>query len=142
MTLRQKDLGTCDKCGKQFEYYLIHNGFNESAYAYCDKCGCTAILDYYSKSVPKGVEVGYGQAIEPVLEPFLRTCDCGGHFKIGAAPRCPHCGNELSATEAKGYLESAAPGTKKGWRWQETWTGLYCIVINDKLVRDNWKALP
>jgi len=55
--MRHKDLGTCDKCGKKFEYYLIHNGFNESAYAYCDKCGRTAILDYYSKLVPKGVEM-------------------------------------------------------------------------------------
>ena len=140
--MRHKDLGTCDKCGKKFEYYLIHNGFNESAYAYCDKCGRTAILDYHSKLVPKGVEVGYGQVIEPALEPLLRTCDCGGRFKASAAPRCPHCRSELSASEAKQYLEAAAPGTGKGWRWQETWSGLYCIVIGDKLVNDNWKASP
>ncbi len=138
----KKDVGTCDKCGKQFEYYLIHNGFNESAFAYCDKCGCTAILDYYSKLVPKGVDLQYGQEIDSALEAWLRPCDCGGRFRANAAPRCPHCSSALSAREATGYLEAAAPGTKKGWRWQGTWTGLYCIVINDKSVRDNWKASP
>ena len=82
------------------------------------------------------------EVIEPALEPLLRTCDCGGRFKASAAPRCPHCRSELSASEAKQYLEAAAPGTGKGWRWQETWSGLYCIVIGDKLVNDNWKASP
>jgi hypothetical protein len=140
--MRKKDIGTCDRCGKQFEYYLVHNGFNESAYAYCDKCGRSAILDYYSKSVPKGIGFGYGKEIDSAWERWLEPCECGGRYKGGAQPRCPHCGNELSAEAATQYLEANAPGAKGGWRWQRTWRGLYCIVINDRWVEDNWRTAP
>lgn len=36
--------GTCEECGRDFPYYLVHNGFNDSAYAYCEDCGQTALL--------------------------------------------------------------------------------------------------
>jgi transcription elongation factor Elf1 len=39
------DKGKCEHCGESFSYRLIHNGFNESAYAYCGTCGMTALLD-------------------------------------------------------------------------------------------------
>jgi hypothetical protein len=42
---RTHDIGDCEHCKKKFGYYLIHNGFNDSAYAYCDTCGSTALLD-------------------------------------------------------------------------------------------------
>ncbi len=133
-------MGTCDKCGQRFEYYLGHSGFGDCAYAYCDKCGATAILNTYSKKVPRGVEVDFGQALDPKLEPLLDRCKCGGSFKSGASPRCPTCHRELSAEAATTFLEANAPGTKKGWRWQRDWTGLYCIIINDNWVEDNWKG--
>ena len=37
--------GTCESCESSFPYYLIHNGFNDSTYAYCDHCGRLAILN-------------------------------------------------------------------------------------------------
>jgi hypothetical protein len=43
---------------------------------------------------------------------------------------------EVRATE---YIEPQAEGTKKGWRWQRTWTGLYSIIIEDSVVHDVWK---
>jgi hypothetical protein len=57
----------------------------------------------------------------------------------GAAPRCPHCHDTLSAEFATSYIEANAPGAKKGWRWQRNWSEMYCIVIEDKRVMDNFR---
>jgi len=63
---REKLHGTCEHCGKAFEYYLIHNGFNESSYAYCDKCGMTALLEGWR--IPNRIHVESHQAISPDVE--------------------------------------------------------------------------
>ena len=41
---RELSVGECEHCHGQFGYYLIHSGFNDSNYAYCDFCGKTAVL--------------------------------------------------------------------------------------------------
>src|SRR5271156_2569676 len=111
-------IGKCNECGKSFGFYLIHNGFNSTSYAYCDSCGMTAFFSLYK--IPKiDVKLEAYQAITPEIEPFLQNCSCGGKFHSGAMPRCPHCHCSLSATEATSYIEEAhAPAAKKGWRWQ------------------------
>ena len=133
------DTGRCDKCEKEFNYKLIHNGFNDSAYAYCGACGTTALLGGWFADIPKDAPLKLHGKISEELEHFIMPCDCGGHFTSSASPRCPHCRNELSAIDATGYLEKNATGTKQGWRWQQSWDGIYCIVIEDKIVNDNWK---
>jgi hypothetical protein len=40
---------------------------------------------------------------------------------------------------AAGYIERNAPATTKGWRWQHNWYGLYCIVIGNNVIEDNFK---
>jgi hypothetical protein len=72
------------------------------------------------------------------LEQYLKPCACGGAFRKGSSPRCPHCNRILSARLATQYIEANALGTKKGWRsnWHET----YCIVIEKREVRDNFKS--
>lgn len=42
--MAKHDIGQCETCGENFTYQLIHNGLNESAFAYCNRCGCTALL--------------------------------------------------------------------------------------------------
>ena len=140
--IRDKDFGHCETCHQRFGYYLIHNGFNDSAYAYCDRCGETSILDYYfgNAPIPSGVHLKPHEVIDESIEPFLASCSCGGKFRKTAVPRCPHCSSPLSAIEAAKYIEANAPGAKGGWRWQRTWTDLYCIVIEDKVVHNNWLA--
>ncbi len=135
---RKQDIGVCDTCHQQFSYYLIHNGFNDSSYTYCDKCGKTSLLDHWHNNLPKGIKLKY-QVIDKRVTSFLKSCDCGGTFKKGASPRCPHCNSVLSAVEATTYIENNAPGSKKGWRWQKNWEDVYCIIIENKLVEDNWK---
>jgi hypothetical protein len=139
MAEREQKTGTCDHCLKSFDYYLIHNGFNESWYAYCDQCGATAILNLYAS---KTSELWHGKMVQglvpPEVEQHLRPCSCGGRFLATASPRCPHCAHALSPVAATSWIEKDAPGTKKGWHWQESWNGLYCIVIERHLVRDNF----
>jgi len=137
---RKNEIGKCDQCGESFGYYLIHNGFNDSSYAYCDSCGMTSLLNGY-KIPPIRVKLEPYQVITPEAEPFLRECSCGGKFRSGATPRCLHCHCPLSATEATPFIEAQAEGVKKGWRWQRSWTGLYCIIIEGKSVDDVWKQV-
>jgi hypothetical protein len=74
------------------------------------------------------------------MEQYLLPCECGGKFSKGNSPRCPQCNQSLSADKATGYIEAQSPGTAKGWRWQRDWQGIYCAVINDRRVSDNFKA--
>ena len=130
--------GQCADCGYTFRFQLVHNGFNESAYAYCDLCGQTAFLSGWSKQIPPLAGFTTRGPIAASVERWLAPCSCGGHFKAGAEPRCPQCRARLSAVSATKYIEASAPGARQGWRWQQAWDGLYAIVIDDRLVNDPW----
>src|SRR5690348_17402033 len=120
--MRNLDPGECEHCGKQFGYYLIHSGFNDSFYAYCSDCGMTADLSIYSNRMPKLPKDCHPfREICAELEPYIEACGCGGRFKKGSSPRCPHCKQPLSAEDAATYIEKNAPGTKVGWVWQRNW---------------------
>ena len=130
-------IGSCDGCHGEFRYFLVHNGFNDSSYAYCSDCGLLATLSHWSDRYPAGIKSEYGLISEEMAE-TLEKCECGGSFTRMAIPRCPKCKHELSAESATEWIERNAPGTKKGWRWQRNWQGLYSIMINGRFVKDNW----
>ena len=109
------DVGFCEHCDSSFAYRLIHNGFNDSAYGYCDTCGKTCLLDGWK--APKGADLKIHAPIAKRIEPLLVLCDCGGSFKGSVSPRCPQCKETLSPIKAAKWIEANAPGTKKGWRW-------------------------
>ena len=131
--------GTCEHCGRTFGYRLLHNGFNESCYAYCARCGATAVID-------TGYEdrVAYGllrhRRISPPAELLLASCNCGGAFGADADPRCPHCFNILSALAAATWIERDVRGTSNGWKWQRNWNDAYAIIIDERTVRNPWRA--
>jgi hypothetical protein len=100
----------------------------------------TADLSIYDKRMPKLHDCAPYQEIPVELEPYIQPCQCGGTFKKGALPRCPHCKQPLSAEDATNYIEKNALGTKNGWLWQKNWQDTYCIVIENKLVSDNFKT--
>ena len=133
-----EDVGICENCARTFRYRLIHNGFNDTCYAYCDTCGATSLLDVIG--APKDFLSTSYEAIAESAEAFVAPCECGGKFRRGAGPRCPHCKQPLSAKHAAKWIEGNAAGTKMGWRWQRDWTDLYCIIVEDKVVRNNWSA--
>jgi hypothetical protein len=134
---REVSTGTCEHCRQQFGYWLLHCRFSDSIYAYCDLCGKTAVLSLWDKSMPILQNCPVHQEMCSGMEPYLPPCDCGGNFKTRSKPRCPHCNNNLSAEFASSYLERNAAGTQKGWRWQRDWSGLYCIVVEDKWIENN-----
>ena len=137
---RETSEGTCDKCTGTYAYYLIHNGFDESCYAYCSACGMTAVIDTeYKDRTAEGFPPH--RSISSRAEQFLAPCSCGGAFKAGAAPRCPHCNQRLSATAAASWIESSAAGSAQGWHWQGDWEGLYAIVIEGHLVSNPFRTV-
>jgi hypothetical protein len=46
----------------------------------------------------------------------------------------------MDAVKATNYIEKNAEGTKVGWRWDQNWNSMYCIVIENRLVKDNWNT--
>jgi hypothetical protein len=113
--MKELSSGRCEHCNKEFGYQLCHCGFGDCSYAYCDKCGMTAVLSYWSKRMPKmpsGCPPQQEICVE--LEQYLKPCDCGGVFKKGSFPRCFHCNTPLSAPVATHYIEANAPGRKAG----------------------------
>ena len=136
---RELSVGNCEHCHDQFGYWLVHCGFSDCVYAYCDSCGRTAILSMGDRRMPTLPDCPGQQEICSAMESHLQECECGGYFKKGAAPRCPRCGEPLSAQSAVSYIESNAPGTKSGWHWQKMWSGTYCIVIENKEIHDNFR---
>lgn len=137
----QRSLGECERCHGAFAYELIHNGFGDTAYAYCDRCGTTALLSGWYQDIPAGAPLRVQGPIESETEVWLQPCSCGGTFRRNATPRCPHCNAPLSAEIATRYIEKNAHGTKKGWRWQRSWLGMYGIVIEGRIV-NNWRRRP
>lgn len=138
ITVRRDGIGSCEACGKRFPYYLIDNGLNDTAYAYCNSCGRTAFLEPYTHR-PVAAPYKPFEPISEEVEPYLKPCACGGRFTANATPRCPRCRRALSATEAASWIEHNAPGAECGWRWQRTWNGRHCIVIDGRSVSDPWK---
>jgi len=136
--MRKQYRGVCDKCDADFDYILVHNGFNDSAYAYCRECGCVAILNGYCDQIPDFIDLAIHQPIHSAIEPYLETCQCGGRFRSNATPCCPACKERLSPNAARAYIELNAIGTENGFRWQNNWDGLYCMIVNNSVVYDNW----
>lgn len=135
--MKMSHQGKCQHCKATFEYALLHNGFNDSTYAYCDQCGKLAILNGWK--IPEGLKCRVHEPISTELEPMLQPCECGGQFRGKSSPRCPTCQESLCPDLATEWIEANAPGTAKGWKWQRSWTGMYAISIAKNIVKDNWK---
>jgi hypothetical protein len=129
----------CSACRAAFPYHLIHDGFNVSAHGYCHLCGRTLVLDLPSHDPRYSEAQGFG-CITLATESKLAPCQCGGQFRASASPRCPSCGIELSAVSLGPQIEANAVGTKAGWRWQNSWQGLYAIIIGDNQTTRNVSA--
>jgi hypothetical protein len=130
-------IGSCEHCGQNFNFGILHVGMEEMSYAYCNACGRAAILSCWSRRWPKGIKCTQAE-IAREMEAHLKLCECGGKFAKGNSPRCPRCNQILSPEKAAEYIESQSPGARKGWRWQRTWNGVYCAVIEDRKVKDNF----
>jgi hypothetical protein len=124
--------GDCEHCLRTFRYTLLHAGFGDFSYAYCDCCGMLATFNYSDSILVKlPPPAAPHQVIDSDWEPFLDACACGGSFRSGAAPRCVFCNSVLSAVHAATHIERNTVGSGRGWHWQGNWTDLYCIALED-----------
>ena len=124
--------GDCEHCLRTFRYTLLHAGFGDFSYAYCDCCGMLATFGYSNSVLVKMPPPSAPhQVIDPEWEPHLDPCSCGGHFRSGSAPRCVLCNGALSADHAAAHIERNAIGAGRGWRWQRNWTDVYCVALED-----------
>jgi len=41
--------------------------------------------------------------------------------------------------KAAAYIEQQAPKSAADWHWQNNWKGNYCMVVEGKQVRNNFK---
>ena len=87
--MRTLDQGACDSCGQKFGYYLIHSGFNDSQYAYCDRCGMTSVLNLYDKRLPNPLPCPPHGPICEAMEPLLSLCSCGWKLPSRRNPAMP-----------------------------------------------------
>ena len=77
----REDIGICEACREEFTYRLIHNGFNDSAFAYCDHCGCTAMLSGWHDAIPHSAKLKVHGPVNAEAEALLERCPCGGTFR-------------------------------------------------------------
>ncbi|HUD57671.1 MAG TPA: hypothetical protein VMR02_20745 [Terracidiphilus sp.] len=124
--------GDCEHCFRTFRYTLLHAGFGDFSYAYCDSCGKLATFNRSDSILVRlPPPSAPHQVIDPEWEPYLDTCLCGGSFRSGASPRCVFCNSVLSAEHAATHIERNTVGSGRGWHWQGNWTDLYCIALED-----------
>jgi hypothetical protein len=124
--------GDCEHCGRFYRYSLWHSGFGNNSYAYCDQCGVLALLSYSNALVARLPILSVDcEEIDESWEPVLQPCSCGGRFRRGASPRCPFCKSRLSPTHAAEHIEAQALGAGRNWRWQNNWSGIHCMAVED-----------
>jgi len=135
--------GECEHCSRAYRYMLLHAGFGDFSYAYCDCCGTAAVFSFTNKDLANlPPNASSDQVISTDWEPFLRPCPCSGHFRRGASPRCVSCNSVLSAEYAGGHIEQNFRGAARGWHWQQDWTGTYCLVIEDPASPGTLRQIP
>ena len=135
--------GECEHCSRAYRYMLLHAGFGDFSYAYCDCCGTAAVFSFTNKDLANlPPNTSPNQVITSDWEPFLRPCSCSGHFRRGASPRCVACNSVLSAEYAGNHIEQNFRGAARGWHWQQDWTGTYCLVIEDPTSPGTLRQIP
>src|ERR1700758_3033280 len=93
--MRAMSKGRGEHCDRSFDYYLVYSGFGDCLYAYCDRCGMTAIPSHWNIRFPKSrtSHLPY-EEIPREMESLLGPCPCGGSFSSEKAPSlacyCPY----------------------------------------------------
>ena len=108
--MRPTDTGTCESCGHTFQYWLIHNGFNDSAFAYCDRCGCEASLSGWYDRIPPHAHLKIHGPVNPEAVALLQPCSCGGC--ISRERIAPLSALQVSTISGGG---SFVPGGERPW---------------------------
>lgn len=93
---------TCSFCGFMTEVKypkIIHAGFSNLGFMYCNKCGDVLTWSSFDPIFEKIVGRKHPWSLTSVekreVENAIIKCKCGGDFTFSAKPRCPNCNNEI-----------------------------------------------
>lgn len=128
---------TCPTCKHSYYGRVLHAGFDDSEFLYCDRCFRIALLSIYSRSadillrlaVPALWSWRESAASRIEIEASLRGCECGGRFTFDAVPKCFNC---QSVLPLETILEAFGA---HGW-WGVGWRGFYCLIQEEHLVQN------
>ena len=83
---------TCPHCRNVVRFYRFSGMGDVAPHFYCNTCSNV----YWSETHARLVrERAASPELLAEIERTLPDCPCGGHFKSGANPKCPHCGTEM-----------------------------------------------
>ncbi len=81
--------------------YIIHSGYNDTGFMYCNKSGDLITWNIYDDNYNKiagniapWIEK-FTQKMKTEIEDSVIDCPCGGKFIFTAKPRCPNCNIEI-----------------------------------------------
>ena len=112
--LRTKVLD-CQSCGARL-FRVDHSPFCDDYRLYCDSCPQAIEISFYDKAldaIQKGLPSGHDRIqLMQAIEPRLRPCSCGGHFKDHSPRRCFSCKSIVIAEDAAGVDLSPYTGVE------------------------------
>jgi hypothetical protein len=80
-------------------FRVIHSPFCVDYRLYCERCPRAIEISYYDTVYSKLLNaLGEGQTREQIMaamEPLLKPCKCGGHFRDTAPRHCFACGTAV-----------------------------------------------
>jgi hypothetical protein len=92
----------CEFCGTIIpnEYpNLIHAGFSNLGFMYCNKCPNLLVWESYDKIYSTFIGDKHPWTLseeeKKKVEDNAIQCECGGKFQFDAKLRCPECNNEI-----------------------------------------------
>ena len=95
---------------------VIHAGFSNCGFLYCDKGGdlvtWSSFDKVYESLIPNKHPWTLNAKEKALVERSLTACPCGGKFTFAAKPRCPNCNHEIPEivdhihwVELKNYID-------------------------------------
>lgn len=82
----------CPSCNESIGYYWFSGMGDMAPHFYCDRCS-NIFFNKGDRDLVWGREQTHELLDE--IESTLPACPCGGQFRSGQNPKCPHCGYEF-----------------------------------------------
>ena len=94
----------CRACAESVPAHRSSGMSDDGPHFYCSDCSNVILRDEDRQQLWR-----YGASPELLarLAATLPGCPCGGHFRPGVGPKCPHCQQEIfQITDAVAYLSA------------------------------------
>lgn len=133
------DIGSCENCNQRFSYALIHNGFNDSAYAYCDTCGCVA-SSLLGREPPTASRFASTARLPRTSSGTLIDVAAGVSFELKHRRDARIADTHSRLMSPPDILRRMRQGPRKDGAGNVNWQGLYCIIVEGRSIKAPWKT--